>query len=58
MTTGEMFAAVAKVTGVAGLILLLFARPLRRLMGGQGSPPVEVIPVGSDAAPAEGVERS
>jgi amino acid/peptide transporter (Peptide:H+ symporter), bacterial len=57
MTTGEMFAAVAKVTGVAGLVLLLFARPLRRLMGGQGSHPVEVIPVGSDAAAAEGVER-
>jgi POT family proton-dependent oligopeptide transporter len=58
MTTGEMFAAVAKVTGVAGLVLLLFSRPLRRLMGGQGSHPVEVIPVGSDAAAAEGVEQS
>jgi POT family proton-dependent oligopeptide transporter len=58
MSVGEMFSAVAKVTGAAGLILLLFARPLRRLMGGQGSLPVEAIPVGSDAAVAEGVERS
>src|ERR1700693_4768551 len=57
MTTGEMFAAVAKVTGVAGLVLLLFSRPLRRLMGGQGSHQVEVIPVGADAAAAEGVDR-
>jgi POT family proton-dependent oligopeptide transporter len=58
MSVGEMFSAVAKVTGAAGLILLLFARPLRRLTGGQGSHPVEVIPGGSDAAVAEGVEPS
>ena len=32
---GEMFAAVAKVTGVAGLVLLLFSRPLKRLAGGE-----------------------
>jgi len=58
MSVGEMFSAVAKVTGAAGLILLLFARPLRSLVGGQGSRPAELIPVGSEAAAAEGVERS
>ncbi len=58
MSVGEMFSAVAKVTGAAGLILLLFARPLRSLVGGQGSRPLDVIPVGSEAATAEGVERS
>jgi hypothetical protein len=45
-----MFSAVAKVTGAAGLILLLFARPLRRLVGGDGPRAVEVVPVGSGIA--------
>jgi POT family proton-dependent oligopeptide transporter len=57
MSVGDMFTAVAKVTGAAGLILLLLARPLRRLMRGQGSHPLEVIPVGADEA-EEGIERS
>ncbi|MEP6769233.1 MAG: peptide MFS transporter [Acidobacteriota bacterium] len=34
MGVSELFAAVAKVTGVAGLILLIFAKPIRRLVGG------------------------
>jgi POT family proton-dependent oligopeptide transporter len=34
MGVGELFAAVAKVTGVAGIILLVFAKPIRRLVGG------------------------
>jgi POT family proton-dependent oligopeptide transporter len=50
MSVGEMFSAVAKVTGAAGLILLLFARPLRRLVGGDGPRAVEVVPVGSGIA--------
>ncbi len=33
MSVGELFAAVAKVSAVAGIVLLIFARPLRRLMG-------------------------
>ena len=50
LTTGEMFAAVAKVTGVAGLVLLLFSRPLRRLMGSENPQPVEMVPVGAEVA--------
>jgi proton-dependent oligopeptide transporter, POT family len=34
MSVPELFAAVAKVTGVAGVVLLIFARPIRRLVGG------------------------
>ena len=44
MGVGELFTAVAKVTGVAGLVLLLFAKPLRRLMGPE-SPPALAVPV-------------
>ncbi|HEU5250359.1 MAG TPA: peptide MFS transporter [Thermoanaerobaculia bacterium] len=33
MSVEELFLAVAKVTGVAGLVLLVFAKPIRRLMG-------------------------
>jgi POT family proton-dependent oligopeptide transporter len=58
MTTGQMFSAVAKVTGAAGLILLLFARPLRRLVGGDGQRSVEVIPVGSEVGTRESVRGS
>jgi len=32
--TADLFAAVGKVTGVAGIILLIFARPIRKLVGG------------------------
>ena len=53
MTTGQMFTAVARVTGAAGLILLLFARPLKRLMGSE-NPPAETLPVGAEAATREG----
>jgi proton-dependent oligopeptide transporter, POT family len=34
MGVSELFAAVAKVTGVAGVVLLIFSRPIRRLVGG------------------------
>ena len=34
MGVSELFAAVAKVTGVAGVVLLIFAKPIRRLVGG------------------------
>jgi POT family proton-dependent oligopeptide transporter len=34
MSVPQLFAAVAKVTGVAGVVLLIFARPIRRLVGG------------------------
>ncbi|HEY3171619.1 MAG TPA: peptide MFS transporter [Thermoanaerobaculia bacterium] len=33
MGVAELFSAVAKVTGVAGIVLLLLSRPIRRLMG-------------------------
>jgi POT family proton-dependent oligopeptide transporter len=33
MGVEELFLAVAKVTGVAGLILLVLAKPIRKLMG-------------------------
>ena len=58
MSVGEMFAAVAKVTGAAGLILLFFSRPLRRLAGGNGVHAVDVVPVGSEMATEEAVRRS
>jgi proton-dependent oligopeptide transporter, POT family len=34
MSVSELFAAVGKVAAVAGLILLIFAKPIRRLVGG------------------------
>jgi POT family proton-dependent oligopeptide transporter len=33
MGVEDLFLSVAKVTGVAGLILLVFAKPIRRLIG-------------------------
>jgi POT family proton-dependent oligopeptide transporter len=54
MTTGEMFAAVAKVTGVAGLILLLFSRQLKRLMGGESGQRIGAVPVVPEAAASDG----
>ncbi len=54
LTTGEMFAAVAKVIGIAGVVLLLFSRPLRRLMGGEGGQQIEVVPVGPGTAAHQG----
>ena len=30
---GELFAAVAKVTGIAGIVLLLFSKPLKAMIG-------------------------
>ena len=43
-----MFAAVGKVTGVAGIILLIFAKPIRKLVGGAEDNREEVP--GPDAA--------
>jgi proton-dependent oligopeptide transporter, POT family len=48
MTTGELFTAVARVTGVAGLVLLVFARPLKAMIGRPG----EDTPEAAAAAPA------
>jgi POT family proton-dependent oligopeptide transporter len=33
MSVEELFFSVAKVTGVAGLVLLVLAKPIRRFMG-------------------------
>jgi POT family proton-dependent oligopeptide transporter len=45
MSVEELFLSVAKVTGVAGLILLVLAKPIRRFMGAlpedRAVPPVE-----------------
>jgi POT family proton-dependent oligopeptide transporter len=43
MSVEELFLSVAKVTGVAGLVLLVLAKPIRRFMGAspeEGSSPV------------------
>jgi proton-dependent oligopeptide transporter, POT family len=46
MGVAELFSSVAKVTGVAGVVLLVFSRPLRRLMGGEEeTPPLMEVPV-------------
>ena len=58
MSVGEMFAAVAKVTGAAGLILLLFSRPLKRLMGGESGQEIQAVPLGSEAATRGGAQTS
>ncbi|HYB52835.1 MAG TPA: oligopeptide:H+ symporter, partial [Thermoanaerobaculia bacterium] len=42
MSVVELFGAVAKVTGAAGLILLIFSKPIKRLIGGAESAPVTV----------------
>ncbi len=57
LTIGQMFAAVAKVTGVAGLVLLVFAKPLSRLAGQESRPSLEALPVGSAEA-RRGVQPS
>jgi len=50
MGIGELFTAVAKVTGVAGIVLLLFSKPLKAMIGDltKSSP--------QPAAPQVGVE--
>ena len=48
MGVGELFVAVAKVTGVAGLVLLLFSKPLKAMIGDLTKEP--------QAAPEVGVE--
>jgi len=42
LSGAEMFAAVAQVTGIAGLILLVFSKPLKRLIGGAETAPDSV----------------
>lgn len=44
MGVAELFTAVAKVTGVAGLVLLVFSKPLKRLMGAEPRAP-GMVPV-------------
>jgi len=46
MGVGELFSAVAKVTGVAGVVLLVFSPLLRRLMGGEEeTPALREVPI-------------
>jgi POT family proton-dependent oligopeptide transporter len=55
--TADLFAAVGKVAGVAGLVLLIFARPIRKLVGGaedsRDELPAANLPAGAreDAVP-------
>ncbi|HYT32356.1 MAG TPA: hypothetical protein VEO37_07180, partial [Thermoanaerobaculia bacterium] len=54
MGVAELFSSVAKVTGAAGVVLLLFSRTLRRLMGGEEETPALLeVPV-SPETPAHG----
>jgi POT family proton-dependent oligopeptide transporter len=54
MGVAELFTSVAKVTGVAGVVLLLFSPLLRRLMGGEEETPALLeVPV-SPEVPARG----
>jgi POT family proton-dependent oligopeptide transporter len=48
MGTGELFAAVGKVTGVAGLVLLIFSRPIRGLIGQLPSGLAATAPTGTE----------
>jgi POT family proton-dependent oligopeptide transporter len=50
MGVGELFAAVGKITGVAGLILLVFSPLLKRMIGGAEPRDVEEVPVSSQTA--------
>jgi POT family proton-dependent oligopeptide transporter len=55
MGVAELFSSVAKVTGVAGVVLLLFSRALRRLMGGEEETPVLLeVPVSPETPAREG----
>ncbi|HKF41949.1 MAG TPA: peptide MFS transporter [Thermoanaerobaculia bacterium] len=54
MGVGELFVAVAKVTGIAGLVLLVFSKPLKAMIGGRGEDTVEPSPELA-SAPREGV---
>ena len=55
MGVAELFSSVAKVTGVAGVVLLLFSRALRRLMGGEEETPVlREVPVSPETPAREG----
>jgi POT family proton-dependent oligopeptide transporter len=50
MSVGELFTAVARITGIAGLVLLVFAKPLKAMMGDVGKELLE--------APSESVAGS
>ena len=57
MNVAQLFTAVAKVTGVAGLILLIFSKPLKRLMGAEPKAP-EMVPISPETpARKEAVPR-
>jgi POT family proton-dependent oligopeptide transporter len=55
MGVGELFAAVAKVTGIAGLVLLIFSKPLKAMIGRHGEDVAESAPELAPPAPREGV---
>jgi POT family proton-dependent oligopeptide transporter len=50
MSVVELFGAVAKVTGAAGLVLLIFSKPIKRLIGGAETTPAPVELTASTAA--------
>jgi len=58
MSVSQLFAAVAKVTGVAGIVLLVFAKPIRRLVGGAEDNAEEVPPVAGAPAAREGAAQA
>jgi proton-dependent oligopeptide transporter, POT family len=58
MSVSQLFAAVAKVTGVAGIVLLVFAKPIRRLVGGAEDNAEDVPPIAGAPATREGAVRA
>ena len=58
MSVSQLFAAVAKVTGVAGLVLLVFAKPIRRLVGGAEDNAEESAPIAGAPVTREGAVQA
>ncbi|HYK40816.1 MAG TPA: peptide MFS transporter [Thermoanaerobaculia bacterium] len=58
MSVSQLFAAVAKVTGVAGLVLLVFAKPIRRLVGGAEDNAEDVPAIAGAPATREGAVQA
>ena len=54
MSVSQLFAAVGKVTGVAGLVLLVFAKPIRRLVGAAEDNAEDLAPAAAAPATREG----
>ncbi|MDQ6891801.1 MAG: peptide MFS transporter [Acidobacteriota bacterium] len=58
MSVSQLFAAVAKVAGVAGIVLLVFAKPIRRLVGGAEDNAEEIAPIAGAPATREGAVQA